>query len=40
MKPITLGGACPQSKGQVERTIGYLETSFLPLRAFCSLEDL
>jgi transposase len=40
MKPITLGGGCPESKGQVERTIGYLETSFLPLRAFCSLEDL
>ncbi len=28
------------SKGAVERTIGYLETSFLPLRTFSSLEDL
>lgn len=40
MRPITLGGGCPESKGQVERTIGYLETSFLPLRKFCSLQDL
>jgi len=30
----------PQSKGQVERTNGYLETSFLPLRSFTSLQDL
>ena len=30
----------PTSKGQVERTIGYLETSFLPLRTFTSLADL
>jgi len=28
------------SKGQVERTVGYLETSFLPLRTFTSIEDL
>lgn len=40
LKPITLGGGCPESKGQVERTIGYLETSFLPLRTFGSIEDL
>ena len=30
----------PTSKGQVERTIEYLETSFLPLRTFTSLADL
>ena len=30
----------PTSKGHAERTIGYLETSFLPLRGFDSLEDL
>lgn len=30
----------PQSKGQVERTNGYLETSFLPLRRFADLADL
>jgi hypothetical protein len=30
----------PESKGQVERTNEYLETSFLPLREFCDLDDL
>ena len=40
MKPIILEKQRPESKGQVERTVGYLETSFLPLRQFCSLEDL
>ena len=30
----------PQSKGSVERTNGYLETSFLPLREFADLADL
>lgn len=30
----------PQVKGHAERTIGYLETSFLPLRSFVSLADL
>jgi len=30
----------PQSKGSVERTNGYLETSFLPLREFDDLADL
>ena len=30
----------PQSKGSVERTNGYLERSFLPLRSFLSLTDL
>ncbi len=40
MGPVILGPRKPQPKGQVERTIGYLETSFLPLRKFESLADL
>jgi transposase len=40
LRPIILGPRKPESKGQVERTIGYLETSFLPLRSFASIEDL
>lgn len=40
LRPIILGPGRPESKGQVERTIGYLETSFLPLRSFDSLADL
>ena len=40
LKPIILEARRPQSKGQVERTVGYLETSFLPLREFSSLGDL
>lgn len=39
-KPIVLRPARPTSKGSVERTIGYAETSFLPLRDFASLDDL
>lgn len=39
-RPIVLRPADPEAKGQVERTIGYAETSFLPLRTFSSLEDL
>jgi transposase len=39
-RPIVLRPRRPTSKGAVERTIGYLETSFLPLRTFASLEDL
>lgn len=39
VKPVILGARKPQSKGQVERTIGYLETSFLPLRSFEDIED-
>jgi len=39
-KAIVLRPRRPTSKGQVERTIGYLETSFLPLRTFGSLDDL
>jgi transposase len=40
LKVIVLEPGKPQSKGQVERTNGYLETSFLPLRMFDSLPDL
>lgn len=39
-KAIVLRPRRPTSKGQVERTIGYLETSFLPLRSFEDLDDL
>ncbi len=39
-RAIVLRPADPEAKGGVERTIGYAETSFLPLRAFDSLEDL
>ena len=39
-RAIVLRPARPTSKGQVERTIGYLETSFGPLRTFGSLADL
>jgi transposase len=39
-KPVVLRPARPTSKGNVERTIGYAETSFLPLRDFTSLDDL
>ncbi len=38
--PVVLRPARPTSKGNVERTIGYAETSFLPLRTFSSLIDL
>jgi transposase len=40
MRLIVLEPGKPESKGQVERTNGYLETSFLPLRGFCDLDDL
>lgn len=40
VRPIILGPRKPESKGQVERTVGYVETSFLPLRSFESIEDL
>jgi transposase len=39
-RAIVLRPRRPTSKGAVERTIGYLETSFLPLRSFASLADL
>jgi transposase len=40
LKPVVLRPRFPEGKGQGERTIGYLETSFLPLRRFADLEDL
>ena len=40
MKVIVLDPGKPQSKGQVERTNGYLETSFLALRDFADLDDM
>jgi transposase len=40
LKLIVLDPGKPESKGQVERTNGYLETSFLPLRSFVDLDDL
>ena len=40
LKPIVLRPRFPEGKGQDERMIGYLQTSFLPLRRFSSLEDL
>jgi transposase len=40
VKPLILRPRFPQGKGQDERTVGYLETSFLPLRRFESLADL
>jgi transposase len=40
VKPVVLRPATPTSKGQVERTIRFLETSFVPLRTFTGLDDL
>lgn len=40
MRLVVLEPGKPQSKGQVERTNGYLESSFLPLRSFGDLGDL
>jgi len=39
-RAIVLPPRRPTSKGQVERTVGYLETSFLPLREFRDIQDL
>ena len=39
-RPVVLRPARPTSKGSAERTIGYAETSFLPLRTFDDLDDL
>lgn len=39
-RSIVLPPRRPTSKGQVERTVGYLETSFLPLRHFRDIADL
>lgn len=40
IKVIVLPPGKPESKGQVERTNGYLDTSFLPLRTFTDIDDL
>lgn len=40
VRPVILRPRFPQGKGQDERTVGYLETSFRPLRHFASLDDL
>lgn len=40
VRAIVLPPRSPESKGQAERTIDYLERSFLPLRRFESLVDL
>lgn len=40
LRPVVLRPRFPQGKGQVERSIGYLETSFLPLRAPADLAEL
>lgn len=40
VRPVALRPRFPEGKGQDERTIGYLQTSFLPLRHFSSLADL
>jgi transposase len=40
VRPVIVGPRRPESKGQVERTNGYLERSFLPLRKFTGLDDL
>ncbi len=39
-KPIVLAPRRPTSKGSVERSVDYLENSFLPLRTFKGLSDL
>lgn len=40
LRPIVLRPRFPEGKGQDERIIGYLQTSFLPLRRFADLDDL
>lgn len=40
LRPVVLKPRRPQAKGHAERTIGYLETSFMPLRDFDSVADL
>jgi transposase len=40
LRPVVLRPRFPQGKGQVERAIGYLETSFVPLRSVGDLVDL
>jgi transposase len=40
LEAVVLRPRRPTSKGHVERTIDYLETSFVPLRTFTDLADL
>lgn len=40
MTGVALAPGKPEPKGQAERTIHYLQTSFLPLRTFNDLSDL
>ena len=40
IESVVLRPRTPESKGQVERTISYLQTSFIPLRSFDDLTDL
>ena len=40
VRPVALRPRFPEGKGQDERTVGYLQTSFLPLRRFSGLADL
>lgn len=40
IRVVVLQPGRPQSKGQVERTNGYLDTSFLPLREFVDIDDM
>jgi transposase len=40
VRPVVLRPRFPEGKGQDERMVGYLQTSFLPLRTFRSLADL
>lgn len=40
IRVVVLQPRRPTSKGQVERTNGYLDTSFLPLRTFTDIEDV
>ena len=40
IQSVVLRPRAPESKGQVERTIWYLQTSFVPLRSFDDLADL
>lgn len=40
LKPVPLRPYFPEGKGFIERMNGFLETSFLPLRSFTSLQDL
>ena len=40
LRPVVLRPRFPEGKGQDERMIRYLQTSFVPLRRFSSIEDL